>query len=113
MPGKTFSKACPQCGSGDVRFARKDEEPPHQLVLYRFRKCPDCGVVFLPMSRRANAVFLIVSGILLAAVFIYSMIKGTTVVGFVSIGLALLWPLKMLWSGIRELRRRAVQVDHE
>ncbi|HVP13792.1 MAG TPA: hypothetical protein VMV94_21635 [Phycisphaerae bacterium] len=107
MAGRRDWKRCPHCGSRNVRLARRDEEPPHQLVLYNFRKCLECGIVYLPMSNRAHAVFLFISGSLFATMFTYRyLINSSTVIDLVLGGLGVLFALEMLWSGIHALRRR-------
>jgi hypothetical protein len=58
------------------------------------------------MSDRADAVFLIVSGTVLAGAFMHSVVSGPTVVNLIVAALAFVWPTKMLVVGICRLARR-------
>lgn len=111
-PTKYERRACPNCGSKNLRRVREGEQ---EFVVVPKRACKDCGTVFSPA---VSPLLAIVTGILAAialVVFVWGMFFNEKVapdlMGWV-VWLALVGGLCLVMATVQILRQREPKI-HE
>ncbi len=90
---------CPDCGSSDLRFAHKKEQPEHQVVLRRYITCESCGCVFQNTQWWSNPLLHALYGLAGCAVFGYKAFTSGGIPGRLFHGILAFCGFLIAWQG--------------
>lgn len=103
MQGSRVQPGCPVCAATKIAFARKDEEPPHLVVLCRYRRCENCGHVFQPVSSFSNALMQVLLGGGGVVAFAFFFIQSPTIMNGIFAGISSIYGVRLLLPGLKTL----------